>query len=109
MEVFEANARENGIDLFIGRKLPALLRAAGLVDVQVNPVIHVYPPGHPRRPIFYQFVENVRSQLVARGLLSDGDVDDLLGTLDAHLDDPETLVVSHLYFQAWGRKPRPGD
>jgi hypothetical protein len=26
--------------------------------------------------------------------------------LKSHLDREETLVVSHLFFQVWGRKPR---
>jgi hypothetical protein len=34
-----------------------MLRNAGLVDVQVNPIVHVYPPGHSRRPLPLQFRE----------------------------------------------------
>ena len=104
-QAFEAYSRANGIDLRVGRRTPALLRAAGLADVQVRPVIHLYPPGHPRRPIFPQFVENVRERLVGRGLLGDGELGDLLASVRAHLDDPDTLVISHLFFQAWGRRP----
>jgi hypothetical protein len=37
--------------------------------------------------------------------LQDGELNDLLATLRTHLDDPETLVVSNLSVQAWGRKP----
>jgi SAM-dependent methyltransferase len=105
MAALEAHAGAQGIDLYIGRRVPALLRAAGLVEVQVRPVIHVYPPGHSRRPIFHQFVGNVREQVLAQGLLTASEMDDLMATLQAHLDDPETLVVSHLFFQAWGRRP----
>jgi SAM-dependent methyltransferase len=105
MQVLEAHARAQGIDLHIGRRVPALLRAAGLVDVQVRPVIHVYPPGHSRRPIFQQFVGNVREQVLAQGVVTSAEMDDLMATLRTHLDDPETLVVSHLFFQVWGRRP----
>ena len=98
-------ARDRGIDLHVGRRVPALLRAAGVMDIQVNPVVHVYPPGHPRRPIFLQFVENVRERLVGQGLLRAGEVTDLVDSVRCHLDDPRTLVVSHLFFQVWGRKP----
>ena len=31
---------DDGIDPFIGRKLPRLMRAAGIVDVVVNPILH---------------------------------------------------------------------
>ncbi len=95
----------NGIDLFIGRRVPRMLRAAGIRDVQVRPLIHVYPPGHSRRPILLQFVENLRSRIVAQGLASESEFSDLIAELRRHLDDPDTLVVSHMFIQAWGFKP----
>ena len=94
----------NGIDLFIGRRVPRMLRAAGLVDVRVRPLIHVYPPGNSRRPIFLQFVTNLRERIVAQGLISEAEFGDAIAQLANHLDDSGTLVVSHLFFQAWGRK-----
>jgi ubiquinone/menaquinone biosynthesis C-methylase UbiE len=102
---YEAYSRMNGIDLFVARRVPGMLRAAGVVDVQVNPVIHVYPAGHPRRMIFVQFIENVRDRILTQGLLAEAELNDLLATLRDHLDDPGTLVVSHLFLQVWGRKP----
>jgi len=105
LELLDAYSRSNGIDLFIGRRLPRLLRQAGLRDVQVNPLIHVYPPGHGRRTIMLDFVENLSERLVAQKLISAHELDDLKAALKHHIDDPETLVVSHLFFQAWGRKP----
>ena len=95
----------NGIDLFVGRSVPRLLREAGLIDVQVNPLIHVYPPGHGRRTIFLEFVENLRARLLEQKLIEHGELERLLADLKRHLDDPRTLVVSHMFFQAWGRKP----
>jgi ubiquinone/menaquinone biosynthesis C-methylase UbiE len=104
-QVYENYSRMNGIDLFVGRRVPGMLRAAGLVDVQTNPVIHLYPHGHPRRMIFPQFVENVRDRLLAQGLLPEEELAGLMATLRNHLEDPHTLVVSHLFFQVWGHKP----
>lgn len=52
-------AERNGIDLQIGRKVPRLLREAGLVDVRVNPLVHVYPLGHPRRNVLLDFAHNL--------------------------------------------------
>ena len=95
----------NGIDLFIGRRIPRMLRAAGLVDVQVYPLIHVYAPGNSRRPIFLQFVSNLRDRIVAHGLITEAEFGDAIKQLADHLDNPATVVVSHLFFQAWGRKP----
>ena len=82
-----------------------MLRDAGAVDVQVNPVIHVYTPGHNRRTIFLDFIRNIRNRVVKEGWIGEGELTDLMDELQRHLDDPRTLVVSHLFFQVWGRKP----
>jgi SAM-dependent methyltransferase len=105
MAAFVAHASATGSDLSIGRKVPALLRRAGLLDVRVHPIVHSYPLGHPRRPLLLQFVENARDRIVAAGLLQERELDDLLETARAHLDDPGTLVICGPYVQAWGRKP----
>jgi SAM-dependent methyltransferase len=106
-EIYEAYSRSNGIDLFVGRKTHRMFRDAGIVDIQVNPVIHVYPRGHNRRTIFWDFIRNVRERVLARGLIGEGELTRLTDELKRHLDDPGTLVVSHLFFQVWGRKPKP--
>jgi hypothetical protein len=82
-----------------------LLREAGVEDVHVNPLIHVYPPGHGRRPILLDFVENVSERILTQKLIGQHALTELKTALRRHLDDPGTLVVSHLFFQAWGRKP----
>jgi len=104
-QLLEAYSQLNGIDLFVGRRVPSLLRAAGLIDVQVRPLIHVYPPGHGRRLIYWQFLENLRERLLAVGLVTEVELTQLMADLKRHLDDPDTLVVSNLFFQVWGRKP----
>ena len=104
-EIYEAYSRANGIDLFIGRKTCRMFRDAGIVDIQVKPIINVYPHGHNLRTIFCDFLQNVRDRLVAQGLISAGELKDLMEELKADLDDPGRLVVSHLFFQVWGRKP----
>jgi SAM-dependent methyltransferase len=47
-EIFQTYAHLNGIDLFIGRKVPRMLREHGLVDVKSNAIIHLYPADHGR-------------------------------------------------------------
>jgi ubiquinone/menaquinone biosynthesis C-methylase UbiE len=105
VDLFVAYSERNGIDPFIGRKLPRLLREAGVEDVHVNPLVHVYPPGHARRPILLDFVENVSERILTQKLIGQRALTELKTALRRHLDDPGTLVVSHLFFQAWGRKP----
>lgn len=105
LEVLEAYSRLHGIDLFVGRRLPRLLRDAGLVDVGSRAIVHTYEPGHGRRSILSDFVDNLRARILEQGLVADGELDDLQAALKAHLDDPDTYVISHLFVQAWGRKP----
>jgi ubiquinone/menaquinone biosynthesis C-methylase UbiE len=105
MGALEDYATANGIDLFVGRRLPRMLASAGLSDVRVNPLIHAYGPGHSRRPIFLQFVNNLRDRIVADGLISEAEFADCAAALARHLDDPATLVLSHAFVQAWGQKP----
>jgi SAM-dependent methyltransferase len=95
----------NGIDLFVGRRLPRLLRDAGLADVKVRPIVHVDEPGHPRRSLLPDFVDNLRERVIADGLIAGDELDRLQAEVRRHVEDPDTLVVSHLYIQAWGRKP----
>ena len=103
-ELYQTYSRTNGIDLFVGRRTHRMFRDAGIVDIHVNPVIHVYPHGHNRRTIFVDFIQNVRERLVAHGLIADAELSGLVDQVKRHLDDPGTLVVSHIFFQVWGRK-----
>ncbi|HET7085427.1 MAG TPA: methyltransferase domain-containing protein [Rhizomicrobium sp.] len=104
-EILAAFSGAKGIDLFVGRKTHRLLRDAGIVDVQVRPVVHVYPHGHNRRSIFLDFIRNIRDVAIKEGFAEEGELDVLMAELRQHLDDPGTQVISHLFFQAWGRKP----
>jgi hypothetical protein len=105
LEIFKTYSAANGIDLFIGRRTHRLFREAGLVNIEANPLIHVYPHGHNRRTIFLHFLQNVRDQILEQGLITESEFSELTAELKQHLDRPDTLVVSHLFFQVWGRKP----
>ena len=104
-EVFREYSAAGGIDLFVGRRTHRLFREAGLTDIEVIPLIHVYPKGHNRRTIFYQFLENVRDRILEQELIAESEFCELMAELKEHLDKPDTLVISHLFFQVWGRKP----
>jgi SAM-dependent methyltransferase len=103
--VFVDYSNANGMDPFIGRRVPRMLRAAGLVDTEVNPIVYVYPMGHPRRTFMLHFAENLRDRILAQGLISEADFNESIATLKRHLEDPATLVLSNLFIQTWGRKP----
>lgn len=66
--------------------------------------MHVYPSGHGRRTILLDFVENLSDRLVETGTVVPDELDAVKRSLRQHLDDANTVVVSHLFLQAWGRQ-----
>ena len=104
LELLARYGEMNGIDRSIGLRVPRMLRDAGLVEVRVNALVHAYPPGHGRRMLVLDFVENVRSRMLEKGLILEAELSELTSALRRHLEDPGTLVVSSLFLQVWGRK-----
>ena len=105
VNVFQAFARINDIDLFVAHRLPRLLREGGLVDVEARAVIHSYPPGHGRRTLALEFAHNLADRFVASDLVDPEELTRLRAELATHLAEPNTFVVSCVFVQAWGRKP----
>ena len=50
-------------------------------------------------------MEDLRSRILERKLIEEGEFNDLMRDLRRHLDVPGTFVMSHIFIQAWGRKP----
>jgi SAM-dependent methyltransferase len=98
-------AAKNGIDLAVGKRVPRMLREAGLLGIQVRPLISVFPPGHSQRGLFPFFVGNLRDRLIEQHLIDKDELDARLRELWQHVDDPNTLILSNMFFQVWGRKP----
>ena len=65
----------------------------------------IFPPGHTRRTIFPDLVRSLRATIVELGLMGEAELDELDRAVRAHLDDPDVLVLPHLYFLVWGRRP----
>ena len=95
----------NGADPWIGRRVPELLRQAGLDNIGLQVTAQAYPVGHTRRTIRLDLLRSIRLQVVAMGLASAEELDELDGAARAHLDDPATVAVHGLLFLTWGRKP----
>jgi len=104
VELLVEYSETNGIDPFVGRRLQGLLRNSGLIDIQVKPIVYVYPPGHVNRTILLDFANNLSERVVAQKLIGESQLSEAKEELERHLADPNTLVVSHLFFQVWGRK-----
>lgn len=107
LEAFTAYSLAQGIDPYVGRRTQRLFREAGVTDISVDAVVHVYPPGHDRRPILRDFINNVRDRLVEGDFIAHGELEPAIAALERHLANPETLVTSHLFFRLCGRIPVP--
>jgi SAM-dependent methyltransferase len=105
LDAYTAYSAAQGIDLFVGRRTHRLFRDAGVADIRVDAVLHVYPPGHDRRPILHDFITNVRESLVEQGFIGRDDLEHDLAALRCHLNDPTALVTSHAFFRLTGRIP----
>jgi SAM-dependent methyltransferase len=104
-QIFRSAQEVDGAHSFVGRRLPELFRQAGLVDIGVEAKADIYPAGHSRRTIRADLVRSMRPKIVAAGIASERELDELDHAVREHLNDPDTLMLPHLLFLAWGRKP----
>jgi len=105
LELSMSIRRQDNADPYVGRRLPGLFRQAGLTEVGVEATADIYPPGHPRRTVRVDLVRSMRPRILALGLAGQRELEELDRAAREHLDDPGTLVLPHLLFLAWGRKP----
>ncbi|HEY7947403.1 MAG TPA: methyltransferase domain-containing protein [Acidimicrobiales bacterium] len=96
---FRALLAERGVDLAYGRKLPRLLRDAGLIDVAADAYL---PMAIPECALLEETtIGLVRDQLVGRHVATDAEIDEHLRNVTAgRLDLAQPPMVS-----AWGRVP----
>ncbi len=104
-EIFPVVFGRNGADHMIGRRVPELFRAAGLTEVEVEARVQMYPASHSRRTIRLDLVRSMRPQILALGLATETELDELDDAARSHLQDPRTIALSGLLFLVWGRKP----
>ena len=104
-DIFHAAFSRNGADLLIGRRLTELYRAAGLDDIGVEARAGVYRASDSRRTVRPDLVRSMRSMILDMGLADERELDEIDRAVREHLDDPRTLVMPHLTFLVWGRKP----
>jgi hypothetical protein len=103
-ELAKTYASAKGIDLYVGVRLPRMLRDQGFVDVQATSLTHVCLPGHPRRTIAPDVLSAFTAQFASEGLVGFEELDELVEELRAQIADPDTFAVSPLYIQGWGIK-----
>jgi ubiquinone/menaquinone biosynthesis C-methylase UbiE len=95
---FRALLAERGVDLEYARRLPRMLRSAGLVEVAADAYFAVALPAAIE--LEKANVNQVRDGLVARGHASAAEIDEYLAALDAGTLDMATAPL----ISAWGRR-----
>ncbi|MCH0538996.1 class I SAM-dependent methyltransferase [Streptomyces sp. MUM 203J] len=90
-----------GTDIEHGRRLPAALTAAGLVDVDAAVDIPPIGPGTAISRFWRLTLAETRPLVVATGLADDHDID----LVEAYLEAPDTWDLSLGMITAWGRRP----
>jgi SAM-dependent methyltransferase len=95
-----------GLDVYMGRRLPGLLRGAGLGEVGFRAVCPAYIDGAgDNHTLLVTFAKLHGAALVADGLVAADELASLVAELAAHLADPGTITFYCLFCQAWARKP----
>jgi ubiquinone/menaquinone biosynthesis C-methylase UbiE len=94
-----------GSDIYLARRLYRMARDAGLADVHYRPLLIGIRSTDPMVDHLPATAESLRSTILARGLLSEAELQVLLDQCRSHLRDPGTVVRSFMVAQVWGRKP----
>ncbi|MDI7861969.1 methyltransferase domain-containing protein [Rhizobiaceae bacterium n13] len=103
IDTYAAYSAAHGIDLFIGRRTHRLFRAAGVVDIRLDAVVQIYPPGHDRRPILLDFITNVSDKLIEGGFISREQFGEDKKAVERHIANPEVMVSSETFYRLCGR------
>ena len=97
-------SREQGIDYFIGRRLPAMLARLGVREVRATAETALYNGGSSWAEYWRQTVIELRPRLVASGRLDDRSIDMFL----ARCAEPAWWTQTIAFTAAAGRVPAAG-
>ena len=94
-----------GADLELAKRLYAVVRQAGLEDVQYRPFLIGVRSMDPMVDYLPSTVESLRGTVIKLGLLSEAEFPVVLAECRSHLRNPETAFTMYTVAQVWGRKP----
>lgn len=102
-ELYQELVQRRGGDSNMGPKLPALLRRAGIDDIELNVIqpAHIHGEGKLMAPLT---MARISDALIAEGLASEIEAQQILTELNHVAADSETLISLPRIFQVWGRR-----
>jgi SAM-dependent methyltransferase len=95
-------SREQGIDYTIGRKLPAALAAAGMIEIGAGAETALYNGGSPWADYWTQTIVELRPKLVQSGVLGEAAIEAFL----ERCADPGWWTQTIAFTAVHARKPR---
>ena len=95
-----------GEDINAGQRTYGMLRQANLEDVQTRGTVLALPGGHPYLRLPIQFATSLRERILQNALLTEPELDAAVAACEPIAQDPETLGITFVVTQVWGRKPK---
>jgi hypothetical protein len=101
--LYQELIERRGGDSNIGPKLPDLLRSADVQSVQLNVIqpAHIRGEGKLMAPLT---MSRIADALIAEGLATEEEVQQILTELNRVAADSETLISLPRIFQVWGKR-----
>src|SRR5262245_22921716 len=102
-ELYQKLVRRRGGDPNIGPQLPAMLRRAGIQDVELNVIqlAHILGEGKLMAPLT---MSRISTALIAEGLATKDEAQQILAELNCVAADCETVMSLPRVFQVWGKR-----
>jgi ubiquinone/menaquinone biosynthesis C-methylase UbiE len=102
-ELYQKIVQHRGGDSNIGPKLPAMLRQAGVQQIELNVVqpAHIDGEGKWMAPIT---MSRISDALIADRLATENEVTQILADLNRAAADSETVMSLPRIFQVWGKR-----
>ena len=104
VELYTRTAQRRDADPNIGPRLPGLLIKAGLERVQIN-VVQLAAMSDESKLMAPLTMENIADSVLAEGLASPAEVDQLVHELYDFARDPDTVISGPRVVQSWGYCP----
>jgi ubiquinone/menaquinone biosynthesis C-methylase UbiE len=101
IDLYERLVQSRGGDPRLGRKLIALFRQAGLRDIEAQPTLTL----DPTAAVAPLTLSHIGGAAVAAGLITEGELAELVMQLDRYAREPGTSVSLAPTFQVWARRP----
>ena len=102
-KLYQELVQRRGGDANIGPKLPAMLRRAGIQDIEVNVIqpAHIRGEGKLMAPLT---MSRISDALTAEGLATESEAQQILTELNRVAANCETVISLPRIFQVWGKR-----